>query len=229
MAMANNKAHCFTCNKEKITFPCRGCLKEFCLIHLTQHQQLLNEELNHIINDYDQFKQRINEQKQNPQNLQNCSLIKQIDQWEIESIKIIQRKAQNCREIVIKSSETSIGHIEKKFKDLSEQIKEIHKENEFNEMNLSYLKNQLIQITQELNNSSNISIKEDSQPFINEISIISSKKPSFNKCKQNAITVAGGNGHGYGQELNQLNWPQGMFIDENKNIFIADPGNHRIV
>ncbi|CAF1285159.1 unnamed protein product [Adineta steineri] len=45
--------------------------------------------------------------------------------------------------------------------------------------------------------------------------------------KQNAITVAGGNGEG--QQLNQLNIPHGIFIDKNKNIFIADSGNHRIV
>ncbi|CAF4026031.1 unnamed protein product [Adineta steineri] len=52
-------------------------------------------------------------------------------------------------------------------------------------------------------------------------------KPKFDKWKQNAITVAGGNGEG--QQLNQLNIPHGIFIDENKNIFITDNRNHRIV
>ncbi|CAF1280501.1 unnamed protein product [Adineta steineri] len=224
MAVANNKTHCFTCNKEKITYPCRGCSKEFCLTHLTEHQQMLNEELNHIINDYDEFKQRINEQKQNPQ---NHSLIKQIDQWERKSIEIIQQKAQDCRENLVKSSQTYVNDIEKKFNDLCEQIKQIHAENEFNEINLNDLRNQLNKITEELNNSSNISIHQESQSFINEISIISSKKPKFNKWKQTANTVAAGNGQG--QQLNQLNHPAGIFIDKNKNIFIADRDNHRIV
>ncbi|CAF4119017.1 unnamed protein product, partial [Adineta steineri] len=49
----------------------------------------------------------------------------------------------------------------------------------------------------------------------------------FNKWKQYAITVAGGNG--LGQKLNQLIYPQGIFIDENKNIFTADDFNDRIV
>ncbi|CAF1279660.1 unnamed protein product [Adineta steineri] len=227
MAMANNKTQCFTCNKDKITYPCKGCSKEFCLNHLTEHQQILNEELNHIINDYDEFKQTINEQKQNPQNLQNHSLIKQINQWERNSIEIIQHKARDCREIVIKSSETFITDIENKFKDLSEQIKQIHNENEFNEINLNYLRNQLIEITEELNNPSNISIQQDSQSFINEISIILSKKPKFNKWKQNAFTVAGGNGEG--QKLNQLNRPFKVFVDEKTSVLIADFFNHRIV
>ncbi|CAF1135889.1 unnamed protein product [Adineta steineri] len=49
----------------------------------------------------------------------------------------------------------------------------------------------------------------------------------FNKWKQNGITVAGGNGEG--QELNQLKHPTEIFIDKNKNMFIADYSNHRIV
>ncbi|CAF1370426.1 unnamed protein product [Adineta steineri] len=53
------------------------------------------------------------------------------------------------------------------------------------------------------------------------------QQPTFNKWKQNAITVAGGNEKG--QQLNQLMGPHGIFIDEKKNIFIADCSNHRIV
>ncbi|CAF4191053.1 unnamed protein product, partial [Adineta steineri] len=47
------------------------------------------------------------------------------------------------------------------------------------------------------------------------------------KWKQNAITVAGGNGQG--QQLNQLHGPAGIFIDKSKNIFIVDSENRRIV
>ncbi|CAF1169886.1 unnamed protein product [Adineta steineri] len=45
--------------------------------------------------------------------------------------------------------------------------------------------------------------------------------------QQFGITVAGGNR--YGQELNQLSQPQGMFIDNDKSIYIVDQWNHRIV
>ncbi|CAF0987132.1 unnamed protein product [Adineta steineri] len=53
------------------------------------------------------------------------------------------------------------------------------------------------------------------------------KEPKVNKWKQNAITVAGGNGQGH--KLNQLNNPYGIFIDKNKDMFISDFHNHRIV
>ncbi|CAF1450290.1 unnamed protein product, partial [Adineta steineri] len=51
--------------------------------------------------------------------------------------------------------------------------------------------------------------------------------PKWDRWKQNAITVAGGNGQE--QKLNQLNQPVAIFIDETKNILIADSYNHRIV
>ncbi|CAF1228248.1 unnamed protein product [Adineta steineri] len=49
----------------------------------------------------------------------------------------------------------------------------------------------------------------------------------FNAWEKNAIIVAGGNGQG--QELNQLGWPIGIFINKKKTVFIADDYNHRIV
>ncbi|CAF4128567.1 unnamed protein product [Adineta steineri] len=52
-------------------------------------------------------------------------------------------------------------------------------------------------------------------------------EPKLYKWKQNGITVAGGNGRG--QKLHRLNRPEGIFIDKNKNIFVADYENHRIV
>ncbi|CAF1263931.1 unnamed protein product [Adineta steineri] len=48
-----------------------------------------------------------------------------------------------------------------------------------------------------------------------------------NKFQRFGITVAGGNG--YGQELNQLSDPWGIFIDNDKSIYIADLWNNRIV
>ncbi|CAF1374486.1 unnamed protein product [Adineta steineri] len=52
-------------------------------------------------------------------------------------------------------------------------------------------------------------------------------KTKSNTFRQNGIICAGGNG--YGNQLNQLSYPQGIFIDHHNNIFIADYSNHRIV
>ncbi|CAF1095011.1 unnamed protein product [Rotaria sp. Silwood1] len=47
------------------------------------------------------------------------------------------------------------------------------------------------------------------------------------KWKQAGITVAGG--HGSGSELNQLNSPTGLYVGEDRTVYIADSKNDRIV
>ena len=48
------------------------------------------------------------------------------------------------------------------------------------------------------------------------------------KWKVDGQTIVGGNG--YGHELNQLSSPHGIYVDdEEKCIYIADDGNHRII
>ncbi|UJR17586.1 hypothetical protein I4U23_004482 [Adineta vaga] len=174
MATANNTTQCSKCLKYKrITVLCKGCSKEFCQTDWNDHQQLLNEELNSIINDYDQFRHKINDQKQNPL---NHSLIKQIDQWERKSSRTIQQTAEKCRQNVFEHSRRSFKDTEKTLSELSEQIKEIQRENEFNEIDLNDLRRKLNQMNEELNNPSNLSIREHRQGFIKEISIVFLKR-----------------------------------------------------
>jgi sugar lactone lactonase YvrE len=58
--------------------------------------------------------------------------------------------------------------------------------------------------------------------------IISSPISINTKWKQNGVTVAGGNGAG--NQLNQLCYPHGFYVDDDDQcIYIADYSNHRIV
>ncbi|CAF4167123.1 unnamed protein product, partial [Adineta steineri] len=130
----------------------------------------------------------------------------------------------------MKLTQKTINDVEKKFVELSRKLKEIREENEFNEIDLNNFQSKLTQITEEFLQPSNISIRQDSQEFINKISIISSFEQiqtKKNKYEQFGITVAGGNGQG--QKLNQLSNPEEIFIDNEKSIYIADSYNHRIV
>ncbi|CAF1265942.1 unnamed protein product, partial [Rotaria magnacalcarata] len=44
---------------------------------------------------------------------------------------------------------------------------------------------------------------------------------------QNGVTVAGG--HGYGGATNKLNYPYGLFVDDNQTVVIADWANDRVM
>ncbi|CAF1374521.1 unnamed protein product [Adineta steineri] len=171
MATANIRAQCSICNKGNTTYICRGCSKDFCFQHLTEHRQILHRQLDEIINDHDQFQQTIIEQKQNPL---NSSLVQQINQWEKNSIHQIQQTAEECRKTLMKLMQNSINDVEKKFIELSKKLKEIREENEFNEIDLNDFQLKLTQITEEFLQPSNISIRQDSQEFIKKISVISS-------------------------------------------------------
>ncbi|CAF1085025.1 unnamed protein product [Adineta steineri] len=170
MATANIRAKCSICNKGNTAYVRPGCSKGFCFQHLTEHRQILRNQLEEIINNHDQFQQTIIQQKQNPS---NSSFIQQINQWETDSIHQIQQTAKECREILTNLTQKSISDIENKFIELSQQLKELHEENEFDEIDLNHFQLKLTQITEEFNEPSNISIRQDSEEFIKKISVLS--------------------------------------------------------
>ncbi|CAF3592051.1 unnamed protein product [Rotaria socialis] len=51
--------------------------------------------------------------------------------------------------------------------------------------------------------------------------------PANAKWTQNGVTIAGGNG--VGGATNQLNYPWGLFVDDDQTVVIADYWNHRIM
>ncbi|CAF1009917.1 unnamed protein product [Rotaria magnacalcarata] len=44
---------------------------------------------------------------------------------------------------------------------------------------------------------------------------------------QNGVTIAGGNRQG--GATNQLNWPEGLFVDDNQTVVVADVWNNRVI
>ncbi|CAF1237918.1 unnamed protein product [Adineta steineri] len=48
MAMENDKTLCDICTEEKLTYLCQGCSKTFCSMDLTEHHQMLTNELRQI-------------------------------------------------------------------------------------------------------------------------------------------------------------------------------------
>ena len=172
MATANGKTQCSICGKETSTFNCGGCSQNFCRNDLTIHFQKLSQDLDEIENDYDQFRQKLNEQKDNPK---KCQLIQQIDQWEDESINKIKQIANECRDRLINYTNKFVIKIENKLNDITKELKRIRQENEFNEIDLDQSKQKLNKLKEELDKSSNISIEQQSSTFINKIFLINSK------------------------------------------------------
>ena len=164
MTSASNKTICFTCNKEKITYACQGCSQRFCLSDLPKHRQDLSQELDQIENEYDQFRQNLNDQISDPN---SHPLMKEINQWESESIEKIKQTAEQRRQKCINYFKELYLRIETKFRSVAEQIREMHQEDEFNEIDLIHLKDKLEALQKELQQPMNVPID---QPSISNIS-----------------------------------------------------------
>ena len=222
-AIETSQSYCFICKKERLTYKCDGCSKRFCKQHLKDHENELELELDQIENERNIFRQTLSEQAKQPN---KHKLIQQINQWEQHSTNKIQQTAEENRQFIFTQMKEHFKKIEIDLNLLTNEIKEIRHESDFNELNLIDLRNKLEILQKKLNNPENISLKEDnsSSSLINSIYV---DIPINLKWKQDAITVAGGNGQD--QELNQLNKPWSIYIDNEKTIYIADQCNHRII
>lgn len=113
--------------------------------------------------------------KQHKNNPNNHSPIEQVNQWEEDSVERIKQTAEECRQTLIKLINKFIIQLDNKLNDLAKQIKEIRQENEFNEMDLNYLKEKFTKLQEQLNKPRNISIIQQSTSFINKISVMIGK------------------------------------------------------
>ncbi|CAF0851495.1 unnamed protein product [Adineta steineri] len=233
MSATVTKVQCIKCGKGRATSKCSGCLRDFCYNHLTNHRQELNQELRELETNRDLFRQTLNEYSIDSQ---KESLIKQIDQWEYDSIETIQQTAKLCKQTLIEYTTENINQIEINLRRLTEKMREIREENDINEIDLKQITDKLKQLTEQLDELCNISIHQISSLLINNRNIVKSSQKricSFDinnnaKWKQDGLTIAGGNGEG--NQLNQLCFPDGICLnDDDQTMYICDYGNHRIV
>ncbi|CAF1445907.1 unnamed protein product [Adineta ricciae] len=204
MKKASHRGFCSLCRKERDTFTCRGCRKEFCLSHLQEHRRTLNEQLDKLTDNHSSLRQILIE-LQLPA-ARNSPVIKQGDQWEDKCLRIIGKAAG--------------------------KLKQIRDEHDFNEVDLEQLTKQVTQMHEYLNQAPSHLIHKHAQTVISKIQAASvihqEKKESKRRTwKEEGTIVAGGNQQGELED--QLSGPEGIYIDEDKNIYIADLPNHRIV
>jgi chromosome segregation ATPase len=157
---------CTKCGKSNAILKCGGCSKDFCYNHLLEHRQELNKQLDEIEINCDLIRQSINQQSTE---LEKHPLMKQIDQWEQESIDKIKQIAEETRKVLFKYTNKYTNKIELKINNLTDRLKQSRNENDFLEKNLNEWNKQLTQLKEELNKSSNIKISYDSTSFITRI------------------------------------------------------------
>ncbi|CAF4135662.1 unnamed protein product [Rotaria sordida] len=176
MATGTSRTRCSRCDKERRGAKCDGCSRLYCYDCLPHHRQELSKELDEIETTRNVFRQILTEQTQDPK---KHSLIKQINQWEEDSIKKIKQTAHECRQLLLQHTAEHITQIEVNLAKLTDKLKTTRQENDFNEIDLNEFKSKLAQLAKELDKPPNVSIKQEDTAIINRISVVVS---STSKC-----------------------------------------------
>jgi len=127
--------YCNLC-KELAGFYCNGCNKIFCQNHADKHRQSFYDQLDWLAVDHDDLVDTLDNTSSIEQiNYQSRKII---DKWEEESIKYIQKTANEARRALIDAIKTHINDTKEKLKLLTEKFNAICHNNNilFDERNL---------------------------------------------------------------------------------------------
>jgi chromosome segregation ATPase len=168
MATATGKNHCAICGKERRTVLCDGCSQTFCYNHLNDHRQELSKQLDEVEVTRDLFRQTLTEQTSQPR---KHSLMKEIDDWECESINKIKQAANEARQLLSKHINGHIIEIEAQLNKVTNQLRQSRQDNDFVETDLNQWKEELHRLTEKLTKPSSIILRRDSAPLVNKINV----------------------------------------------------------
>ena len=167
MATVAGRSRCVKCEKDRATSKWGGCLQDFCNNHWKNHREELRKQLDDIEIRHDCLQQTLSEQTVDPR--QRYELIKQINQWEYDSIKTIQQTAEEARENVSKHFTEVPTDIKRKLGALAEQVKQCQEADDFFETDLQHWEEELAELRQDLTKLLNIDIQQDARPLIYSI------------------------------------------------------------
>jgi hypothetical protein len=171
MASTSSRKHCANGDdcKQSAAALCEGCSKALCTKHFIDHRRLLGEELNLIITEHDQFQQTLDQQKNNSDSHPS---IKQINEWENESIVRIQQKAKELREQLLQLTIVHLDDISKKLRNLSETLQEGREHDSFVETDLQQWKKTIDDLKSNFDSPSTFSIsRHNENPLVQNISV----------------------------------------------------------
>ncbi|CAF2784000.1 unnamed protein product [Rotaria sp. Silwood2] len=134
-SLTSTKTQCATCgNKGVGIFKCEGCSATFCRKHANEHRDMLSHQLDEIVFEHDALQQTIIDHSSQEKN--QHFLIKQINQWEQDSIIKIQQVAEETRQQVELLISSHKGNASKELFDLAERLRKARIDDDYVENDL---------------------------------------------------------------------------------------------
>jgi hypothetical protein len=157
MTASTTKFPCTTCGKTCL-FTCRGCGKDFCIPDASKHRQTLSQQIDEVTLDHDQLRETIAEYTAEPL---HHPLMKQVDEWEKESINKIHQTADHARRQILMNVEKHTIHIMKTLELVKQQLSKAHNDEDFFESDLEQWKKKLDTMKKELAAPSTINVHHE--------------------------------------------------------------------
>jgi hypothetical protein len=175
----SQKSPCATCGKVTGLFTCRGCQKDFCTRHVAEHRQELGKQMDELTFDHDRFRQNLMEQTTEPQ---SHALMKEIDDWEQESINKIHRAADDARKQLQNTISDHATKLTEALSKIADELRKAREDDDFFETDLKQWIDKLDQLKKDLAHPPNIKIRQENNnviPFIPKIIEVVSTKETF--------------------------------------------------
>ncbi|CAF1117503.1 unnamed protein product [Adineta steineri] len=165
------KTPCTTCGKPSALFMCRGCEKDFCMRHANEHRQELGKQLDELTLDYDQLREKFNEET--GQSRYYIQMKEKIEEWERESIEKIYQVANDARKNLENMIEKHSTKLIECLTKVACQINEARKEDEFFETDINEWINQLNKLKNDIYQPPTFDIQysDNNISFISKINV----------------------------------------------------------
>ncbi|CAF1297945.1 unnamed protein product [Didymodactylos carnosus] len=147
------------CEKGIGILACQGCQRVFCKRHTTEHHEELSMELEKIIYEHNSIRNRL--QQNDTLEILTHPLLKQIDEWESKSLKLVQTAAEEARNKIQQILIENKSDLIKDFRILTQELAIRRATEDYVETDFDRWKAELIRIKEEIKMPKHLKIDKD--------------------------------------------------------------------
>jgi hypothetical protein len=173
-------------------FICDGCGDMFCVRHVTQHREELNNQLEFVVQEYDLIKDQLSQLSS------DHILFKEINNWEKQSIIKIQKIAELARNDLQQLIHNSNQRLINISEDIAENIRFARKTDNFSEIDLTNWKKKLDELKIDIESSVSCDLVKDKHSPIYLIKIQTNNSIDKNANVKSLYTIEDKFGEIYG-------------------------------
>jgi hypothetical protein len=155
MATTTVKKPCAKCNKGGGVTTCNGCRQSLCTKHFVEHRQELSQQMDHINQDHDLFRQDMSKE------IPKHPFLNRIDTWERESISKIQAAAETARMDLQQLLNRTKNDLKSSFEKMTDELHSCQQSDDFTENDLKRWTEQLKEFRKKLDIPSTTSLVND--------------------------------------------------------------------